>query len=76
MYSLIQQTEAILDAQETYNWYEDIRSGLGIEFLNEIEAALNKISLHPYNYSFTSKNLRKIRIRRFPYLILNHIQHY
>ena len=46
-YNLIIQTEAILDIQDAFEWYEKIREGLGIELIQEIEVCYYKLSHHP-----------------------------
>ena len=35
------------DEYDAYEWYEQQRKGLGEEFLQELEIAYHKISLHP-----------------------------
>ncbi|GEO11729.1 type II toxin-antitoxin system RelE/ParE family toxin [Segetibacter aerophilus] len=69
-YNIIVQTEAILDIQAAFEWYEEAKDGLGFDLINEIETCYHKISIHPQHYGFTTRNYRSIRTRRFPYQII------
>ena len=73
-YELIIQTEAIIDIQVDFEWYEKIRPGLGLELIQEIEICYYKISKNPQHYSYLTKNYRRIKTSRFPYLILYEIE--
>jgi plasmid stabilization system protein ParE len=57
------------DLTEAYDWYEEQRRGLGEEFLNRIEASLQKIRRTPDAYPEVYKKYRRTLIRRFPYMI-------
>jgi plasmid stabilization system protein ParE len=48
-------------------WYEQQRSGLGEEFIREIEAAISKAAESPNLYPIVCRDVRKTVIRRFPY---------
>ena len=69
-YALNIQSEAIIDIQSASEWYEIQKAGLGFEFIEEVENGFEKICYHPQYYTFVTDNLRRIKIRRFPYLII------
>jgi toxin ParE1/3/4 len=73
-YEIVLQSEAVDDIQAVFDWYEAQRSGLGYEFIDEIEDGLERLSRHPQHYSATSQKYRKLRIKRFPYLIVFEIE--
>lgn len=50
-------------------WYEDRQPGLGVEFVAEIDRAVDLASQYPDRYSVKHKDIRCIRARRFPYSI-------
>ena len=50
-------------------WYEDRQPGLGIQFIAEIDRAVDLASKHPDRYPVKHKEIRCIRARRFPYSI-------
>ena len=50
-------------------WYEDRRPGLGIQFVAEIDRAVDLASKYPDRYPIKHGEIRCIRARRFPYSI-------
>ena len=76
IYNLVLQSEAVIDLREAFEWYEIQQSGLGFELINEVEEVCEKICGHPLNYSVISINgrFRKIKINRFPYLVIYEIE--
>jgi len=47
MYSLLIKPRAILMMRDAYDWYELQRSGLGEEFLDELDGIYHKLANHP-----------------------------
>ena len=60
---------AAADISAAYDWYEGQQKGLGSGFLDEIEAALARISDRPTLYPFAVRDARRVLVRRFPYSI-------
>jgi plasmid stabilization system protein ParE len=50
-------------------WYEDRRAGLGIQFVSEIDYAVDLASKYPDRYPVKHEEIRCVRARRFPYSI-------
>ena len=46
-----------------------MREGLGSEFVEEVDAALDRIAYMPEMYALHWEEVRSCRVRRFPYLI-------
>jgi hypothetical protein len=71
-YSLTLTADAQLEETEAYNYYEDIRKGLGEELLAEFKKSYIKIIDNPFYYGYlhTSKILRDIKVARFPYVVI------
>ena len=69
-YNLQIQSEAIIDIQEAFEWYEKQRDGLGFEFIEEIENGYENICKHPSYYTLINADFRRLKIKRFPYLII------
>ncbi len=69
-YALNIQSEAIIDIQTAFEWYELQKNGLGFEFIEEVEKGFTKICNHPQYYTFVTAYLRRFKIGRFPYLII------
>ena len=50
-------------------WYETQRSGLGVEFIAEIERCLGFASEHPQQYAVVHRDTRRVTARRFPFSV-------
>lgn len=64
------QPEAIDEANEAFNWYEDRQAGLGAEFYRELTRCLEFIVENPLLARVAYRGLRKRKLERFPYLIV------
>ena len=73
-YTLTLRKDAELDIEEQFKYYEDVREGLGHDFLLCVEETLDKIQRNPLNYRQLYKDLRRVAIRRFPYRIFVLVQ--
>ncbi len=69
-YSLIIQEEAISEIKAAFEWYEEQSKGLGYDFLKEIETCYQSLSEHPEHYSFINQLYRRIKTKRFPYILI------
>ena len=69
-YRVIVRPEAEDDLREAYSWYEGKRTGLGYDFLLQVDAALNFITRNPTIHAIEYKGTRKHLIKRFPYKII------
>ena len=66
---LIIRKEAEEDINETYEWYEEKQTNLGVEFVSEVESILETIEENPKLYAKAFKNVRRALCKRFPYSI-------
>jgi toxin ParE1/3/4 len=64
---VVYRTEAEVDLQEAYQWYEEQRQGLGERFLLSIEAATAAIQRNPLMYPVVHRDVRRMLTRRFPF---------
>jgi len=62
---LIIRPGAESDISEAYSWYNDRLLGLGSEFINCIDDAINSIMSNLESYTTVYKNIRPSLIRRF-----------
>jgi plasmid stabilization system protein ParE len=69
-YKVIVRPEAGDDLKEAFAWYEDKRTGLGYDFLLQVEAGINFIKRNPEIHPIEYKEARKHVIKRFPYKII------
>jgi hypothetical protein len=58
---------AELELKEAMDFYETARTGLGAEFLAEVEATTNLIESFPLAWTSLSPRTRRCRTHRFPY---------
>ena len=60
---------AELDITEAQAWYENQRSGLGIEFHTEVSQVFTTLSKTPLLYPILYRDVRRVVIHRFPFLL-------
>lgn len=68
-YRLISEPRADLDVEAAFEWYENERPGLGLEFLDELRAAYDRISDGPLKYELLRSEIRRALLNRFPYAV-------
>lgn len=70
-YKVIVRPEAEDDLKETLSYYyEDKRTGLGYDFLLQVDAGINFINRNPEIHPIEYKETRRHLIKRFPYKII------
>ena len=64
--------EANAELVEAAQYYDEQQPGLGSDFLDKVEAAVDQIAATPLRFGFYrgSKFVRSIRLARFPYRLL------
>ncbi|MEB3230398.1 MAG: type II toxin-antitoxin system RelE/ParE family toxin [Leptolyngbyaceae bacterium] len=67
-------TPAILEVEAAANFYEANRPELGREFLDEIDATIQRIVQNPSAWKILDGQIRRCRLRRFPYGIVYTIE--
>lgn len=68
-YALVFRIESRNELDEAYSWYESQQPGLGDDFLERVEEALNRICQMPESYPVVYRDVRRSIVRRFPYTI-------
>ena len=62
------------DLDAAVGYYENCRSGLGLEFAEEVSAAVARISEFPNAWAALSQNARRCLVNRFPYGVVYQIK--
>ena len=62
--------EALEEYREAARYYETQRSGLGMSFIIEIEATIQRIQEAPKRWHKIAEGIRSCRTRTFPYAVL------
>lgn len=65
--AFIVRPEAEEDLAEARQWYEERREGLGDEFLDQVDAAFERIQRMPLVPSPKYRNVRRVLLKRLPY---------
>lgn len=73
-YAIKLQVEAIADVQYAFEWYEHQKTGLGNEFLSELEICFDKLTEHPQYYTSINQYFKRIKLNRFPYIIVYELE--
>jgi hypothetical protein len=50
--------------------YEEIRRGLGEKFVASFNEVLDTIKMQPYSFEIKKRNIRQVKLNRFPYFAL------
>jgi len=66
---VVLRPEAQADLFETRDWYERQQVGLGKAFSESVEEALTRIEAMPQMYATVFHEVRRGKLRRFPYLV-------
>jgi len=69
VYEVIIKPIVFPDVEEAIIFYNKIADYLAIRFYENLQASLEEIKLHPDNYFYISKPVRRHTIKKFPYSI-------
>lgn len=58
---------AAADVEEAWQWYEAQREGLGDEFLQVVQQAIESIGAFPESAPVVLRDIRRQLLKRFPY---------
>ena len=67
-------TPALAEIREAAEFYENRVSGLGADFLDEVDAAIERILSFPEAWGSLGEKYRRCHLRRFPYSVIYSIQ--
>ncbi len=65
-------TPALSEISDASEYYENEVSGLGIDFIDEVDSTIHRILKYPRAWSKISDEFRHCNLRRFPYTIIYH----
>ena len=74
IYTVYIRRVAERDVAEAQSWYENQRSGLAREFHAEFSTTLIRIAETPLVYPTIYRNVRRVVLHRFPYLVWYQVQ--
>jgi len=62
--------EVVSDLREAIGWYSEISQDLANDFRQVIDASLGRLVANPELYPHAFDDVRFVRVRTFPYLVL------
>ncbi|MEW6173534.1 MAG: type II toxin-antitoxin system RelE/ParE family toxin [Bacillota bacterium] len=74
MKSVVFLPEAEQEILEAAIYYESRASGLGIDYLSEVERAVQAVADSPHTWPIIEGELRRRLVRRFPFVILYRVE--
>lgn len=63
-------TPAIVEIREAAEFYDNRVSGLGADFIDEVDAAMDRILCFPEAWGSLGGEYRRCHLRRFPYSVI------
>jgi len=66
-YRLLSDVASDADIEAAFEWYESEHPGLGVEFIDEVGAAYERILDGSFKYQDLRSGIRRAITRRFPY---------
>lgn len=66
-YRLTVSDRAAREIGEAYEWYEEQRSGLGVRFLEALDANFKLLTQTPQLYAEVRRGVRRALLSHFPY---------
>jgi len=64
---VVLRREARAEFDEAIDWYERSKAGLGVEFAERVQVALDRIAASPEAPPVVYRDVRKALVRQFPY---------
>ena len=74
IFDLVVTRRAKADLRSAARWYELQRSGLGREFVAEVDRALIRVAENPFQCQILHRGSRRAGVRRFPYGVVYRIE--
>ncbi|ETX08512.1 MAG: hypothetical protein ETSY2_04995 [Candidatus Entotheonella gemina] len=71
---VVLRPEARFEFDEAFDWYEQQRPGLGVEFVEHVQEVLDWLSARPELYAQVFQDIRRAVVRRFPYSVFSKVE--
>ncbi|MBF0266022.1 MAG: type II toxin-antitoxin system RelE/ParE family toxin [Gammaproteobacteria bacterium] len=69
MVKVVFKSRAVDDIKVARDWYNEQSKGLGYEFINCVEDAVDNIKNNPELYPTVYKQVQRALVKRFPYSV-------
>lgn len=71
---LVIRRAASAEFHEAFDWYEQQRPGLGVEFAERVQAVFDSIAAMPEQHAIVYRDVRKALVKPYPYAIIYRIR--
>ena len=71
---VVLRPEARAEFDDAFNWYEQRRPGLGVDFVAQIQEVFDRISTTPERYGQIFHDIRRVVVQRFPYAVFYQVE--
>ncbi len=71
---VVLRPEARAEFDEAFDWYEQRRPGLGVDFVVHVQEILDQIGDTPELYAQVFQDIRRAVVRRFPYSVFYKVE--
>ena len=71
---IVLRPEARAEFDEAFDWYEQQRVELGVEFAECVQAVFDRISAMPELHAVVHRDVRKALIRKFSYAVFYRVR--
>ena len=71
---IVFRVEAQAEFDRAFDWYEQQRRGLGVEFLTRVTEVLERIQSFPEAREIVFEDARRAIVPKFPYLVLYKVE--
>ena len=68
-HTVVFRPKAKTDLIEAHDWYQRQQFGLGETFADAVDETISRIQSMPKMYAVVFRNVRRAKVRTFPYLI-------
>ena len=69
MYNVSITQKATIELNQSINWYNEQKKGLGKRFYNKVKEAIKTIAKNPYSFELRYKEIRALPVEVFPFVI-------
>ncbi len=73
-FTVVLRPAAEAEFDEAYDWYEQQRAGLGVDFAEKVQQSLDRLALMPQVHAPVFQDLRRAGVRKYPYSIYYRIE--
>jgi plasmid stabilization system protein ParE len=65
----IYRVEARAEFDEAFDWYERRQPGLGVRFVAEVQACVERVTANPLGFAVVHRDVREALVNDFPFAV-------